>query len=202
MKKHSLILLFYAVSLALNAQSFDAYIMAGPVVSQIDGDRFGGFDKVGYTTGIGASFPIYGLWSMIVELGYIQKGKGSLEYTDDATYKTVLHYMQLPTMLELQIVDKFAIQTGFTFGLLIGHQFHINGSKTDYDFFEPNTFDFDWAFGGTYKATKHIRVNLRFAYSITTICDLPEGVNAGGNVFQNNYGIYNRSLSLSCMYYF
>lgn len=202
MKKLNIIILLCSLSFALSAQAFAAYLMAGPVVSQIDGDRLGGFDKVGYTTGVGVSLPIYGLWSTRIELGYIQKGKGSQDYTDDATYKTVLHYMQLPILLELSIVDRFSIESGFSFALLAGHQFYDDKGKTDYNFFDPNIFDFDWMFGGTYHATDHIKVNMRFAYSITSICDLPSDVNAGGNIFQNDYGKYNRSLSLCCMYYF
>lgn len=202
MKKLCLIFLTCSLSITIGAQSFDAYIAAGPVFSQVDGDRVGGYDKLGYTAGVGVSYPIDLYWSAIMELGYIQKGTGSYNESDNATYRTVLHYLHLPILIDYKLTDKFSIETGLSLGALVGHGFYEDGYKSSTSFDDFRTFDLDWLAGATYHASERIKVNLRFAYSLTSITNTPDDVKDTSYLFQSIYGKYNRSLSLCCLYFF
>lgn len=202
MKKPLFILLLLAACTIAQAQDFDFYAIGGPVVSQVDGDRIGGYDKLGAVAGIGVAHAFVSPWRGIMELEYIQKGKGSFNESSGETTKTTLHYIQLPVLAEYTILENVALETGFSFGYLMKYQFYQDGQPTDHSYYTPRTFELDYLFGGSYTINELWKVNLRFAYSI-----IPIGVTSDEEIFRttiwrNPYGRYNRSVALAFQYWF
>lgn len=189
--------------MSLSAQSFDLYALAGPVVSQIDGDRIGGYDKFGIVAGVGLSRPYSKHWSGVMELEYISKGKGSYTESTGATNKTALHYIELPILAHYHLDDKFSLESGLSFAALMSYQFYEDGQESSHNPWDPNSFDFEWLFGASYKLNEDLAINLRFSTSIT-----PMGLTSDievvhrPNIFKHPYGMYNRSVAIAFQYWF
>lgn len=183
------------------AQSFDFYALAGPSVSQIDGDRMGGYDKLGAVAGIGIAQSFSPQWYGLMELEYISKGKGSYNETTGATYKTALHYIQLPILAEYKITDKLFLESGISMAVLLSYQFYEDNEASSNEPFQPLKFDIEWLLGSTYSINKNWKVNLRFAYSIIHINEISETNYYRPNFWKHPLGRYNRSLTVALQYW-
>lgn len=181
----SLLLLLISLNFAFS-QSFDLYLMAGPVVSQVDGDRLGGYNKIGTTAGLGISHAIKPQWKALMELNYIQKGKGTYSAENSSSNKTILNYVELPLITEYQINEIFSLQAGLSGALLMSYKFLEDGGVNNAPIYTPNRFDFDYQLGGCYLLNEQISIVVRLARSIIAMGD-------SGNK-------YNRSIALSLRY--
>ena len=202
MIKYLLIPLLTLISLSATAQDFDFFALAGPVASQIDGDNFGGYNKMGLVLGAGVSRDINHSWKAQMELEFIQKGKGSY-YEDGSTYKVILNYLQLPIIANYTLIENLSIETGVSFSYLISYQFNENGEDNNsHRPYTPYSYDINWLLGSTYSFSKEWKVNLRFAYSI-----LPMGNTIEEEVYNPNFwrkpgAQYNNSLAVTVQYWF
>lgn len=185
-----------------HAQEFNFFALAGPVASQIDGDRIGGYDKMGLVAGIGVSHHLNNNWNAIMELEYISKGKGSFEESTGASYKTALHYIQLPLLAEYKVIENLYVETGVSFAYLLSYQFYEDNEPTNSEPFKPLNFDLDWLLGATYAIDEDWRVNLRFSYSIIHMNEITETDYYRPNIWKHPLGKYNRSLALAVQYWF
>ncbi len=70
----SLFFIFSIVSLSTEAQTFKPGIFGGIVTSQVGGDSYSGFNKLGVTFGGFVRYAINDKWSAQFELAYVQKG--------------------------------------------------------------------------------------------------------------------------------
>ncbi len=185
-----------------SAQKFDFYAQAGLVASQIDGDHMAGYDKMGGTTGVGVHRTFNEKWGALMEIGYIQKGKGS--YTSKgANYEIRLNYIQLPLVATYQIAELFQIESGCSFGFLLSYQFFEDGENNNkHRPYTPKNLDINWLLGASYKITEEWRLNLRFAYSIVPMGNLLDEDTYRTNFWRKNGGQYNHSLCLSVQYWF
>ncbi len=193
-------ILLLLISLPAFSQSFDLYVMAGPVVSQIDGDRLGGYNKVGAIAGLGISRTIIPQWKALMELNYIQKGKGSYNVENGETHKTILNYVELPLVAEYQINELLCVQAGLSGALLISHTFLEDGEINQAPLYEPNRFDFDYQLGACYQLNEQMSVVLRLAGSIIAMGDQLPDVSYSPSIWVNAGGKYNRSIALSLRY--
>ncbi len=202
MKRFLFLSLMALLSLNTSAQSFDFYGLAGPVLSQIDGDRVGGYDKMGFTLGAGVSRRYDDQWSGLLELSYIQKGKGSYNESDGSTYKIRLNYMQVPLAARYQLSPVFSLETGLSMAFLFSYQFFENGeNNNEHRPYTPYWYDLDWLLGASYVINDEWTVNLRFTYSIFPMGDRIEEDTYRPNLWQNPGGQYNHSLALALQYW-
>ena len=93
--KRIIVLAFVLFAATVGAQQrFDATIMAGVNMCQIDGDDAGSYNHVGLRAGVGTSFPLStdaeSPWRMAVELAYTQKGARF----DSGAGHTALQYVE------------------------------------------------------------------------------------------------------------
>jgi opacity protein-like surface antigen len=199
--------LFFVTFLILvstvRAQSFDAFVLAGPVVSQVDGDYLGGYNKLGVVGGLGVSYDIKDKLSGILELSYIQKGKGMFNKSDFSSTKTVLNYLQMPLLVTYEVMPKLKVEGGFSIGLLLSYKFIEDGiESSDFAPYTPNAWDVDWLVGARYDFTDVWSLNLRFAYSLFPMGDEIEDDVYSPDVWRNSGAKYNRSIALALMYWF
>lgn len=186
----------------ISAQTFDGYATAGGVVSQIDGDRLGGYNKIGLTLGLGIKREFSPEWAGRLEIGYIQKGKGTFNESDGSTYKTALHYMEIPVLAQYTLTPQWSIESGLSLAYLLSYKFYDNGSETSTYPYTPHAIDLNWILGGNYNINEQWQLNLQFAHSIIAIADTtPDDVEVT-NRWQNPWKKYNRSMSLKLRYYF
>lgn len=206
MTKRFIIILIAISTLSItSAQEFDFFALGGPVFSQIDGDHFGGYNKIGALVGLGVSHPINEEWNAQMELEYIQKGKGTYNEADGSSYKIKLNYLQLPIAINYRILEKLSVETGLAVSLLLSSKFYENGEPNDdHSLYTPNKFDINWLLGSTYALSKEWKINLRFSYSIFPMGNTLEGVEDvySPNVWRKPGGQYNNSLALAMQYWF
>ena len=110
MKRLTLILLL-AISFfgfgKLQAQSFNAGLIAGATFSQVDGDSYAGYHQLGFTAGAYANLPLDDYFAVQLELKYSLLGAHSSDKEVNeyyyAPYSLRLHYAEIPLMLQYNL---------------------------------------------------------------------------------------------------
>ena len=159
------------------AQSFNAGLIAGATFSQVDGDSYYGFHKVGFTAGTYVSLPIANHFALQMELKYTQMGAHSsakeiVEYNFPA-YNLRLHYAEIPLMLRYDFghftvygksLDNLALELGVSLDFLLKYRGEIEAATQTW---KLNFFSVTGNFGLHYNFTKHLGIGARMMYSIT-----------------------------------
>ena len=75
--------------------------------------------------------------------------QGAERSTNNANYKTKLHYINVPVLLQFMTGSGFGLQTGPQLGVLMSAKYKVNDTETDIDD-SYKTPDFSWSFGASY----------------------------------------------------
>ena len=125
-KKARIILaLLIAFSLNTSAQTFNAGICAGPVVTQYNGDNVGGYSKIGPKAGIFVHRDMPGKLNYQIDMIFVQKGS-KYENTEAVDYYNLrLRYLELPITFQyitdvIEIPGLFRLQFPSDVGLELG----------------------------------------------------------------------------------
>jgi len=96
------------------AQSFNGGLIAGGVISQVNGDGYGGFHQAGFTGGGFINLPFGQCSAVQMELKYSMFGSHST-VTDEKQYKLRLNYIELPVMYQYSLTKLRAGQQSLSF---------------------------------------------------------------------------------------
>ncbi len=195
----NLLLLF---SIVMNAQDFKAGITGGTIFSQIDGDNYAGFNKLGLTFGGYAARQINENWLAQFEIIYSNKGsyKRAHEASADYTiYKASLHYIEVPLFIRFY-VKQFSFDGGAAYGVLLSAK-----EEDQYGEFEGNPFeDHEWStiIGVNYQISKRIYAGFRWGYSIGRVRKAYEGDYDWQQhpIWGEKFGQYNHTLAFTIHY--
>lgn len=108
--------------------------------------------------------------------------QGAEREVGNALYKTKLHYVNVPVLLQFMTGSGFRLQTGPQFGALLSAKSKVNDTETDADD-NFKTPEFSWSFGASYVTMKGLGFDARYNHGITNINDNP-GVEYRNRVFQ------------------
>jgi hypothetical protein len=174
---------------------FDAGLIAGFNASQVDGDLYAGFYKIGLNSGATAHINFTEQWSLSFELLYSQKGAHSNPVSGNPTiYNLVLHYAEIPVAMQFNDKNRLLFGAGLAYGRLLSVKEEINKIDNDNDaaFYSD---ELSYHFGGTILVgeMRHFGVNIRYQGSITAI---------GESINPQLAGAINRLISFRGMYYF
>lgn len=188
------------------AQSFTGGLKLGFDVSQVDGDRRGGYSAI-FPTGClyaKTSFGSEQRASMSLGVSYIRKGSKEvkkndygeitsifairLEYIEmPLTFSWQLEKFKIPRLVDYTFKNKLCLEAGVSYAYLLKAQ--INEGQ---GFLSPDRvfFNYDCGIhlGLTYYIGEHFFLNYRFSY---TFFFLPIRKHPGGQVYRLNRGIYN-----------
>lgn len=183
MKKLILIILLL-IPILVSAQRFKGGIVLGMNVSQIDGDKFAGYNKAGVVGGAFVFTEFKDKWSALMEIRYAAKGSATPKYYSYTT-KYLLQYIEIPLLAQYEPVNKLKLQ----FGISIGYLF--NASQNDgngYEKFDeiPTRGEIAVSAGINYTLTKHFDVNARFSYSVLPVFSNYTGSTYGTGAWYNN----------------
>lgn len=200
MKKIALLLLF-CLPLAGFAQKFNGGILAGGLVSQIDGDNWVGYHKFGYLAGGFVSIRLSPRSSFQLEMEYIQKGSklnaDSVTNTGN-TYLTRLHYLEIPLLYQFTFAKRVQAEIGPAADILLGYYVDSNGQETDVTV-PFRTVALSGIIGASCFLTDHLKAGIRFNYSLISI---RTGYVPGARKILFETGQYNNVLSLAVSWYF
>ena len=200
-KKLLAIIAILAMPALAEAQSFNGGLIAGGVITQVNGDGYGGFHQAGFTGGGFINLPFGQCSAFQLELKYSMFGSHSSATEADPLlgnghkYKLRLNYIELPLMYQYSLTKLRIGQQSLSFitleiGLSLDYLFSYKDETDDV----PNT-QADWLkFSATgnvgvhFNLTHGLGINIRYMNSI-----LPIRVKKTGDVtgryldYRNNY---------------
>ncbi len=190
------------LSFTANAQEqrFNAGIVAGINLSQIDGDDLVGYNQLGANLGIRALTYLTDRWQVSLELLFSQKGSNASANDNplSAFDKVRLNYVEVPVMInfldwaqEGEDYSKVHFSTGLSYSRLINFTIEqFDGSdisdRVDYN---PNAAMF--LLGASFYFNKHIGIHARFSQSFTNIDNN-----------QNNRALIGKTWTIQTLYMF
>jgi len=168
-------LLFLVIVFAgeLSAQRFLGGISAGINLTQVDGDDYYGFHKVGLNIGPMVIIP-FGKnkkWSVSMELLYSQKGSHHSGNTDTTTYTLKLDYVEIPVLVHF--TDKRLISggVGFSYGQRVNYKETKNTFYDSLYTYKSGLLNFDVSVVADLQIRLWNRLwaDLRYQYSIVRL---------------------------------
>jgi hypothetical protein len=197
-------------SSVLFAQRFNAGLMLGGNVSQVDGDDNDGYNKFGFQGGGFVSLQVSPHSSFQMEMEYIQKGSrinaDSLTNTGN-TYLMRFHYLEIPLLYQYSFTKgkRWSFEAGPAMDVLLGSREESNGVETTSTVPLRNV-TLAGILGFSAFLTDHLKANFRFNYSLLSIRVTPP---PDGKPYPSSYrhilfekGQYNNVLQLSLFWYF
>ena len=165
--KHKLLLILFLFPAILFAQNFRGGAFAGLALSQIDGDKHGGYHKPGFIVGASVDRALSEDFALAMELKFIQKGaQASYNYdTGSDDYRVLLNYIQIPLLAKYNVWNSIWAEAGVGFAYLIDWEEEIDYTTMYFSSFKRSEFTF--LAGATYDIpTTKLRVGARFSYSL------------------------------------
>ncbi len=197
MKKVALIAFFILFTAFAFSQRFHGGIITGFVVSQLDGDNLGGYNKPGIRGGGWVNTDISDMVTLQLEIEYIQKGSkiSENEALNTQYYHSRLAYLQVPLLAKMRVYPKIKAEAGLAGGYL----FESAEDKDGFGFLEAepdfNQFELSLLLGLNYRLNDKFIGNVRFNYSALPVREHP-----GGQTYWLNRGQYNNVLSFTIYY--
>ncbi len=198
----------FCVSFFMNAQEFKGGIVGGTSLSQVDGDYYGGYSKLGLELGGFVSRKVSPAMELQLDITYMQKGSRKApepdkgDYTD---YKINLGYIQMPLVARWHY-KSFSFEGGLGIGVLINSNEYKDGvSIKDVEGVTPfKTIEYCTVVGANYHFTSRLWLNARLLYSLNRVRKPFEGdvYNPRPHWLSRKPGQYNNNLVLSIYYAF
>jgi hypothetical protein len=199
MIKFLLSVILIILSASLFSQDFEGGFFGGLTASQIDGDLFSGYNKAGITAGVYTTRKISSAINWKLEIRYIQKGSyQKYTETNPVMYKTSLHYVEFPLMLQYYYNRKVYLEAGLIPEILLSSKEEDESGIVPVDQSVAfHRFSMETAAGVGYFLTDKIAAGFRYSYSLLTARE-----HASGQTYLFNRGQYNNVLSFSVYYHF
>ncbi len=159
-----------------SAQLFEAGPVIGFNASQIVGDGFRGFRKMGLNAGVAVDVNLDKKYSVGLELLYSQRGSrfipNALTPTADQE-EYFMDYLELPIIFKYHDVAGMDFGGGFSLGRSVRNVYKLNGiDDTTNRFGEPsvdNGIDFGLFGDATYNVNQTFRIGFRWAFSAPVV---------------------------------
>ena len=213
MRNISFVLLILSISFSAIGQVeratesvFGLSAVVGVNASQVDGDNFTGYDKVGFVAGLKGITRLNDHFEAHVELLFSQKGSkfeseaSSRQGTKDRAIH--LNYAEIPIMLAYRTAPginggRMRLEAGIAVSRLLDANIDepTIGSEREFDFEnikeDFNSTDFNVVIGGHVEFGNHIGIGLRYTGALSKFYENPNPVNSGSNTetveFLRNY---------------
>ncbi len=189
-------------------------VIFGMNASQIDGDDFAGYHKVGFNTGFYGQLPLSKRFFISTEILYSQEGANNpVNPTTPVRdyFKWNLQYAQIPVLIHFQDKKAFNVGAGFSYSRLVGEHLYAGGEPQppvsfctgkppgsnliDPKFLCLKRSDYCVVAEANYLPFQHFAINVRYAYSMA-----PMGYYGNSNFI--NRSMHNNLLSFRLMYIF
>ena len=212
-----LFLILVLSGLYVMPQNFYGGIKGGFVMSQVDGDNFGGFKKIAPFGGAYVRNTFNDKWGGMLGINYKHKGSKEVRRRDGIVYfkhEIRLDYIEVPVMatyrferfaipslFDVEFPNDFFIEFGISYAYLLKSA-EIEGGGSVTDGRKPhNNYDFQTHQGIIYRLSDNFLINFRYSWTFFFF-PFPIREHPGGQVFWIDRGEYNRNVSLSLMWEF
>ncbi len=181
------LILLLVVPVLTIGQRFDGGVSLGASATQVDGDDWGGFTKIGLVAGAYVKTDVSENIGFQVDLHYIDKGSKNKKDPDnpgESQFKIKLRYVQMPFMGYYHFRNRYNIELGIAPAYLISSKILENGEELP-DYYKYKPFDLSALIGFRMYLNDNISANLRFMYSVLTITDDSDPAYNHPNHFNN-----------------
>ena len=184
------------------SQRFNGGLLAGGLVSQVDGDDNGGYNKFGYLGGAFVSLKLSPRSSLQMEMEYIQKGARQNADTltnTGTTMLTRLHYFEIPLLYQFTFAKRLQAEVGLAADILLGAHIEINGMEPPNITVPFRPVTLSGITGISCYLSDHLKAGFRINYSLLSI---RSSIVKGARQILFETGQYNNVLSLSLSWNF
>ncbi len=203
MKKNFLLIFFILLNSFLFAQIFNGGLKLGINGSQVDGDSYAGYNKIGFNAGAFVNTKLKERLKLQFEMIYTQKGAykpSKPEIGDYFTSKLRLNYVEIPILLLYKYKDYMEFEGGFSAAVLMNQEFQDTYGKIPLtDIYQYNKYDFGFVAGLNFNISEHFKAGMRYTY---TLFFTPIRKYKSKSNFFTEMGQTNNVLSLSIYYTF
>ncbi|MCB0608448.1 MAG: PorT family protein [Lewinellaceae bacterium] len=171
------------------AQTFEASLLAGFNMTQIDGDDMVGYNRIGVNAGAQVATNLSEQWSFSLGFLFSQQGSNRAKADPYGPYDNIrLNYVEAPLLLHFQDW-KMVFTAGGSYARLINYTSIslIGEDITDLEKYKPGTINY--ILGATLRLNDHWGVNLQYSKSF--------------NSFQNDDArpkLFNRMITIRGVY--
>lgn len=167
-----LVIFLVMMTSQLHSQEFYAGPLAGGAFTQVDGDRYAGYHRVGPVLGGFVGREIWPHWNAQMEIQYIQKGSrkyADVEAGDDRDYSIQLDYIQFPLLMQYTR-KSLSFEVGISIASLLGfaEEAYFEAIPTD-DQVPFKNIELATLLGINYHFTRNFWINGRMSYSVLPI---------------------------------
>jgi len=159
-------------------------VILGMNASQLDGDDYQGFHKVGFNGGFYGQIPVSKMFFFSTEILYSQKGGKSETYPGiPIKYSWGISYAEVPVLFHFQEKQAVNFGVGFSYSRFLKEHLIVDGEDQpeidlctgkpgDVSLLDPSYLclsknDFMVLVDGNYLPTKHLSINVRYGYSLS-----------------------------------
>lgn len=193
-----LLLLGFSDFDAVQAQEFNAGFFGGVTASQVDGDLYGGYHKLGLTGGffVNRELDMDIFWQM--EIKYVSRGAyENFEPVSPGYDKTIYRYIEIPLSVHYLFEEQVQVELGISPEVLFHYASFDGYGQTDPSLYPENRrFGLSAFTGIHYWFVPNASVGLRFTYSAISFREREEWNNP------QLRGHFHNVLSLSMAYKF
>jgi len=188
-----------SVAVFSHAQRFHGGLMIGGVVSQVQGDSYGGFNKFGLYGGGFVSLDLGKYIALQMEMDFIQKGSRENIDPEKEQYDSYLlrvNYIEVPLLFQATLFQRLELEIGPAMDVLVGSYEEYNQQEVD-NLVPLRPVTLSGIAGVSLIIIDHLKINYRFNMSLLSIRD---GVANGYYKRFGTYGQYTDLMSLSLFY--
>ncbi len=175
MHKFLFITALLLIGISCYAQEFRAGPLLGMSFSQVDGDNYAGYNKVGLHLGGFVSRHINDRWEAQLDISYMQKGSREAPNPKEGKYddyKIHLSYIQFPLVARYRY-KQFSAEGGASINVLLNSEEEIDGTPIGdlpaHDIVPFQNIEWATVFGLNYHFSDRLWINCRWLYSINRI---------------------------------
>lgn len=205
MKKLFVFVFFFMVYSNFYGQVFKVGVIAGLNGSQVEGDGYGGYHKLGFIAGGFTNMDLSEKFSTQLEMYFINKGSQKNPNTSQGDYDQFylnINYIEIPLVLRYQY-KKFMFEAGLYYSKFLSYYMYDEYGELFAEPFPFKSYDFGGLYGLNYKLNDHFIFNLRAKNGILPIRDFQnydQQIGILNKWFKR--GWYNLELNFSIRYQF
>lgn len=205
MNKLGILSAFLLFSLSFYGQVFKVGLIAGLSGSQVEGDGYGGYNKLGFIVGGFTNIEHSEKFSTQLDMYFINKGSQKNPKTSEGdvdAFKLNINYVEMPFALRYHY-KKFIVEAGLYYSVFLNYSMSDEFGEVTDEPFPFKKYDFGGFLGLNYKINEHIIFNLRSKNSFVPVRDfqnLDQQIGILNKLL--NRGWYNLDLNFTLRYQF
>ena len=162
------IVILLSITASMKGQQFNAGFFGGINVSQVSGDFYKGFNKLGFTAGFFVNSPIEQNFYWQAEIKYGTRGAASEGPSagDPSLHKSSYHIVELPLSVNYLFDEKILVEIGISPEVLITERFwDENGLMAESSYTDNRRFGLSVFAGVGYWFNDRLMAGLRYTNS-------------------------------------